>query len=158
GAGGVGAMAGTFLAGRIGRRFGVGPTLIGSLTFAACVAASVPLAGGSPWMAATILIGGQMIGDIGWQIFAITEISLRQAIVPERLLGRANASIQVLTQGMGPVGALVAGVLGEALGLRGTLFLAVGGLILAPVWMLCSPIRQLRDTPDAGGEVLSGKS
>jgi predicted MFS family arabinose efflux permease len=149
GAGGVGAIAGTVLAAPLIRRFGVGRTLIGAQVFAATVQLGLPLIGGGPILATVFLLTVQVVGDIGWQVLSISEVSLRQAIIPERLLGRANASMHVLAQGLGPLGALAAGVLGEVIGVRGTLWLAVGGLLLAPLPLIFSPIRHLREAPPA---------
>src|SRR5207237_1165346 len=120
GAGGVGAIAGTVLAAPLIRRFGVGPTLIGAQLYAALIASTLPLIGGGPVLATALLLTVQMVGDIGWQVLSISEVSLRQAIIPAPLLGRANASMHVLTEGLAPLGALVAGLLGTWIGVRGT--------------------------------------
>ena len=155
GMGGVGAIGGTFVADRLARRFGLGPALIGSQVWSAVIALSVPLAGGAPgpWAAAAILFAGQLLGDVGWQINAIADVTLRQTLVPPALLGRANASLHVTAAGLAPIGALVAGVLAEAIGVRGTLWIAVAGLLVAPLWLIASPLRGLREAPpppDAG--------
>ena len=149
GMGGVGAIAGTFAADRLARRFGLGPTLIGSQVWSAVIALSVPLAGGAPgpWAAAAILFAGQLLGDVGWQINAIADVTLRQTLVPPALLGRANASLHVTAAGLAPIGALVAGVLATAIGVQGTLWIAVAGLLVAPLWLIASPLRGLREAP-----------
>jgi len=58
-----------------------------------------------------------------------------------------NASIRFLVWGIIPLGALLGGVLGEVLGLRLTLLVAVVGNTLASGWLLASPLRGLRDLP-----------
>ena len=60
-----------------------------------------------------------------------------------------NASIRFLVWGTIPLGGLLGGALGELLGLRGALLVAAAGTILAPVWLLLSPLRGLRDLPTA---------
>lgn len=77
-------------------------------------------------------------------IFLINEISLRQAIVPGELLGRANATVQVLVGGAGLVGAIVVGNLAGSIGLRPTIAIGVAGIAMASLWMVFSPIRSLR--------------
>jgi MFS family permease len=57
--------------------------------------------------------------------------------------GRTNASLQFLSQGVAPVGALLAGILGEMIGLRLTILIGVLGVILAGAWLLLSPVRKV---------------
>jgi hypothetical protein len=43
-----------------------------------------------------------------------------------------------------PVSAVVAGVLGEEVGLRATLFVAAAGVPVSVLWLVFSPVRKLR--------------
>ena len=87
-----------------------------------------------------MLMTSQLLGDGLRSIFSIHEISLRQAITPDRLLGRVSASMNLTAGGIGPLGALVGGFLGGALGIRPTLALAaLGGGALAAFWLLRLP-------------------
>src|SRR5438876_6451558 len=95
-------------------------------------------------VAATLLFASQLIGDASVAIYLIAEVSLRQAIIPNALLGRVNASMQFLTQGVGPVAAILAGILGMVIGLRLTIFIGVLGVIFAGVWLLISPVHKVR--------------
>jgi MFS family permease len=70
------------------------------------------------------IIGGAI--GIGWNVVTV---SLRQRIVPDRLLGRVNASYRLLAWGTMPVGAALGGLVGETFGLR-SVFLIFGGLSL----------------------------
>jgi Na+/melibiose symporter-like transporter len=70
------------------------------------------------------IIGGAI--GIGWNVVTV---SLRQRIVPDRLLGRVNASYRLLAWGTMPVGAALGGLVGETFGLR-SVFLVFGGLSL----------------------------
>jgi predicted MFS family arabinose efflux permease len=74
-------------------------------------------------------------------------VSVRQAMVPHRLLGRANASMDFFTQGAVPLGALVGGALGQVLGMRLTLLVSCLGILSASLWLLCSPLRALHTLP-----------
>jgi MFS family permease len=149
GLGGVGAFIGTLIVGPVTRRLGVGRSIIGAVLFGTLVNMMIPLVWGPPLLVAGILMMTQLVGDIGWPVYSVNEQSLRQAIVPDRLLGRANASMQFLTGGIAPLGALLGGWLGEVIGMRPTLLIAIAGLLLAILWLLFSPIRQLRDPPAA---------
>jgi predicted MFS family arabinose efflux permease len=143
----VGAFIGALVTGPITRRFGVGRSIIGAILFAVTVNAMIPLVWGPPLLVAGILMMTQLVGDISWPVHSVNEQSLRQAIVPDRLLGRANASMQFLTGGIAPLGALLGGWLGEVIGMRPTLLIAFAGLLLGILCLIFSPIRHLRDPP-----------
>ncbi len=156
GLGGVGAFIGTLVTGPLTRRVGVGRSIIGAILFATVVNATIPLVWGPPLLVAGILMATQVIGDIAWPVHSINEQSLRQALVPDRLLGRANASMHFLIGGLAPLGALLGGVLGEEIGMRPTLWIAIGGLLLSTLWLIFSPLRHLHDTPATPVEIDAG--
>ena len=72
------------------------------------------------------------------------QTSLRQAVTPERLRGRVNASYAFLTSGVRPFGALLGGVLGQRVGLSPTLTVGALGILVAAAWITASPIRAIR--------------
>jgi predicted MFS family arabinose efflux permease len=55
--------------------------------------------------------------------------------------------------GVGPLGALLSGVLAETLGVRETLWVAAAGVLLSTGWLIGSPIRHVRNH----AEVLENK-
>jgi MFS family permease len=83
----------------------------------------------------------------GSVIYNVAQVSFRQSVCPDRLLGRMNASIRFLVWGTIPLGGLLGGALGEWLGLWPTLLVSVLGTIAAPLWLVASPLRTLRDLP-----------
>jgi MFS family permease len=142
GSGGIGALAGATLVGRVTRRWGTGRTLIRAILFTGIVGLLVPLAGSFPrWTAAALLLAGQLIGDVGMSIYLITGLSLRQTLAPDAMLGRVNASFEFLVGGMGTMGIFVGGVLGQTVGIRPSLLIAVSGAMLSCLWLLFSPVR-----------------
>ncbi len=147
--GGVGALIGALLANRVERRFGLSRTLIGALLISALISFLIPLADGSPEVATLLLLTAQIVGDGAMMVYMIYALSLQQIIVPDRLLGRTNASMSFLAQGVAPVGALIAGGLGAALGARSTLLIAVIGGLATALWVSRSPLRQVADVPAA---------
>jgi predicted MFS family arabinose efflux permease len=144
GLGGISALAGSLVAERVIRRFGIGPTVIGSLFLYGLSGVLIPLASGPPVVAYLCMATPQLLGDAFIAIHFIAQTSLRQALIPDRLLGRAWASIHVLERGVGPLGALVAGLLASLTSTRLTLAIAVAGVTLACGWMVFSPVRGLR--------------
>ena len=79
---------------------------------------------------------------------SINQISLRQAITPDRLMGRVNGTMRFVSLGLAPVGALVGGVLGDLIGLRPTLVIGAIGLQIGFAILYLSPVRALKDVPE----------
>ena len=89
-----------------------------------------------------------LLFDFGAVLYAINYLALRQAITPDRLLGRMTATMRFVTVAPAPLGSLVGGALATVIGLRATL-LTVGalGLVLVAAAMLWSPVRRHRSLP-----------
>lgn len=147
--GGVSSLFGAVLTARITRRWGVGLTMVRMLTLAVVASVCIPLASGPLALIVVLLVLQQVIGDGAATIYEIEQVSLLQARTPGRLLGRMNASIRFIEWGTMLGGLLVGGLLGEAIGLRPTLFVSVAGQLLAPFWMALSPVRGLREHGEA---------
>jgi MFS family permease len=141
--GGLSALLGAFMAERVVQRFGLGKTVGIGLFMYGATGLLIPLAGGSVTFALIPLFLSQLLGDASVSIYFIAEVSLRQSLVPSNLLGRTNASIQFLSQGVAPLGALLAGILGSIIGLRLTILIGVLGVMLAGTWLLLSPVREV---------------
>src|SRR5438132_436716 len=94
-----------------------------------------------------MLMLSQFIGGITNPVYNINQVSLRQAITPDRLQGRMNASMRFIVWGTIPLGALLGGGLGQAIGMWPTLVAMALCSLLAPLWVLFSPVRQLRVQP-----------
>jgi MFS family permease len=127
--GSVGALFGAFVAARAGATLGVGRTLVWSATLSCAAFAFVPAAAGPPLAAAAVLAAGLFLGGFGLAVFNVHSLSLRAAIVPERLLGRVTATYRFLVFGTIPLGGLLGGFLGGLLGLRTALVIAVIALV-----------------------------
>lgn len=107
--GGLGALIGALLASRIVSRFGLGATLIGAMLLSGSVSLLTPLAGGPKILVVALLMTAQLVDDFGTEVYLINALSLRQSMIPDRFLGRANASANFLIGGMLSIGALLAG-------------------------------------------------
>lgn len=148
--GALGALASAALSAPLARRFGVGPTIVGCAALSCAVQVLVPFIGdattGAVLLTLTLFLSG--LGLTSWNVQI--EV-LQQTTVPNRLLGRMNATYLLLSLGAGSVGALLGGFLGGSIGLRLTLALGAAGLSLAWLWLLFSPLRTLRDLPAQTG-------
>jgi predicted MFS family arabinose efflux permease len=96
-----------------------------------------------------VLLAAQLLIRTTDQFFYINYLSVCQAVTPDRLQGRVNASLRVFTAGTVPLGAFLGGVLGEAIGLRALGVVAAVGVVLAALWVALSPVRSLRTLPEA---------
>jgi MFS family permease len=145
--GAVGALLGSIVAGRLGERFGVGRTVLASMVVGCAAPLLLPIAGGSLPATLAIVAASFLLGGFGVAVSNVLVVSIRQAVTPDRLLGRMNASYRTLVYGAIPFGALAGGVLGELIGLRATLAVAAIGLLFAPLWVIRSPIPRMRRLP-----------
>jgi hypothetical protein len=121
--------------------------MIVSLLLAAVGQAFMPLATAANLAGLLFLIGQQIVADAAMTVYDINLVSLRQAIAPDQVLGRVTASLRVIEVGAVLAGTVAAGYLGETIGLRTTLWLGVGAMLLAAVILLASPVRHLQRLP-----------
>jgi MFS family permease len=151
--GGLGCVIGAAFAERLSARFGVGPIIVHGLILTALAWQAFGLISGPAWLATVLLGLTMLVFDFGGILYGINYLSLRQAITPDRLLGRMTATMRFLTVAMAPLGSLAGGLLAEGIGLRGTL-LTVGvlGLLLSAAAVLWSPVRRHRALPAVAAE------
>jgi MFS family permease len=154
--GSVGFLVGALTANRAAGRFGIGPTIVGSaLTFGpgALLIAIAPPNLAVPLVAASVFIAG-----LGGAIYNINQVSLRQAITPERMQGRMNATMRFIVWGTIPVGSTIGGLLGGVIGLHETIWIgAIGGIfVFLPV--LFSPVRSLQTIPETEPEDVAAEA
>ncbi len=147
--GSVGFLIGALLPGWVTRRFGLGSGIIGGLLLVGLSDLLIPLISGSVVVMVKILVlmAAQFFFGLGLTIFNIGQVSVRQAVTPDHLQGRMNATLSFIAAGSVPLGGLLGGGLGEMIGLRSTLVLAALGEMLAALWLILSPIRSLREQP-----------
>ena len=150
--GGVSSFIGAMIAGRL-PRFGIGAIMVASLVLAAIGEAFVPLATAANAIGVLFLVGQQIVADSALTVYDINQVSLRQAVAPAHVLGRVNASVRVIEFGAVLLGTVVAGYIGETVGLRETLWLGVALSVLAAVALALSPVRAVRRIPETPIEV-----
>ena len=94
--------------------------------------------------------GGQRgfrVGEVGLRGEERQQVGPAEAIEPPRLIGRITTTMQVVNYGAIPLGAVLGGVLAEALGFRPALWLLFAGLVASSLVLLALPVRGLRDLP-----------
>ncbi|MGC2237609.1 MAG: MFS transporter [Pyrinomonadaceae bacterium] len=142
---GFGFLAGALLVKRITNRFGIGRTMLGANFINIFAMALVPIASGSTAFVITLLAISHFLHAFGVQINGINLMSLRQSVTPNHLQGRMNASFRFVNVGMMMFGALIAGALGEWIGLRATLIIGAIGMLLPFLRLLFSPLRNFKE-------------
>jgi MFS family permease len=147
GLGGLGALLGALLAAPVARRIGVGRAIIaGRILFGLC-GAPVPLAVLMPSIALPLVLAAEFSQWMMLTVADVNSMSLRQAITPDRFLGRVNATSTFIVGGAVPLGSLLGGLLGELIGIKATLVVGIVGFLLAAVWVYFSPLQSLREQP-----------
>ncbi|MFK0098555.1 MFS transporter [Streptomyces sp. NPDC091040] len=141
----AGGVAGAFAARRVAHRIGTGrATLLFELGVPS-LGLLIPLTGDGPGI--LLFVTGGFSVSAGVVAGNIIKASFLQRYCPPDLLGRLTASTAFLSYGAIPVGALLGGLLGTALGLRTAMALTTAGIPLAALILLFSPIRRARDLP-----------
>lgn len=143
--GAIGGLVGAFTAMRIARWLGQGPTIVYVIgvtaPFGLLLAVVQP--GWMLWLGAAGF-GMTMFGAV---VYNIAQVSFRQGLTPERLLGRMNATMRFLVWGTMPLGGLIGGVLGANVGVRETVMIGMAGGCLAFLPVFFSPLRTMRELP-----------
>ena len=121
--------------------------IVGTAVVGAAAYLWIPVAAAWPAVAVPVLAVVQVVGSFAGTTYNVTQLSLRQAIVPEPLQGRMNATMRFIVWGTIPLGALIGGTLIEVVGLRTTLIGAALGGLAAPLWVLLSPVRTIEALP-----------
>ena len=148
-AGGVGSLVGSLFASRVVTSLGIGRALVGTAIAASTIGVLTPLAQGPVALAALMVFLPQLIGDGLQTIEGVAERSLIQGVIPDRVLGRVNATLDVVSHGIGyPLGALVAAFLGEQIGARGAIAIGWAGMALSILFVVFSPVPRLRSASD----------
>jgi MFS family permease len=147
--GNVGAIAAAMLARKLIGHFPVGRVVVaGSL----CGTGMLLVPAAPQAYAIPFLVASQTVVAFGIVLYNTGAISVMQAITPDRMLGRMNASRRFLVWGVMPLGSLAGGALGSTIGLREALWIGAGVTALGFLPLLFSPVRHLVDVPDGDEE------
>ena len=133
GCGGIGALAGAAATPALVRWIGPGRTARAALLLGGFAQVFIPLAPPDPLAGAAFLIASQFLGDGLLTIYLITETSLRQQTVAAEALGRAAAVWKMAASIVAPIGMMLGALLAEYAGIRGAMWVLVGGAIVAGI-------------------------
>ena len=147
----IGLLVGALLSSRLSNSMGIGRTIIVSAALAAPSFLLLALTPEDLGLAAVTLFVGWFVAGMSQVIYNVAQISLRQAITPLEMQGRMNATMRFIVWGTIPIGSVMGGALATAIPVRAALILAAVASFAAVVPVLASPLRSLRDMPEASG-------
>jgi predicted MFS family arabinose efflux permease len=149
GIGAVGGILGALVAPRLEQAIGIGRSVVlGSLLFPAPLIL-VPIASGSELQLGLFLATAEFFSAVGVMIFDVSAGSLTYLRTPDRIRARTAGTFRFVNYGIRPIGALLGGALGTALGLQAALWIGVVGALAGVVWLVFSPIPRLRHVAEA---------
>lgn len=140
-----GGLFGAALSGRMATRFGTARGFLLCEALAAPMALLGPIGSGGGGLALFGAAGfGTGLGIVASNILTST---FRQHYCPAGMFGRITATTSALNYGAIPLGGLLGGLLGDAIGVRETMILMAVIQLLSVAILLLSPFRPLRDFP-----------
>jgi predicted MFS family arabinose efflux permease len=131
------------------RVIGEGRTIPVAAAIGSLALLGMPLAAELPVPVLLTVCAASLIGGWGMVAYNVTQVSFRQRLCPPTLLARMNASVRFLVWGTLPIGSLLGGVLGEAIGIVPTLWISVVIGLVAVLPVALSPLARMRDLPAA---------
>ncbi|MEU4445431.1 MFS transporter [Actinosynnema sp. NPDC050801] len=148
-AAGPGAMVGSWLSIRIMKRYGVGRTVLWSVGCAVAILLLIPIASWPQplWLVIGLLVVSQFGYGLASQIGTVVQTTLRQVVTPDELQGRVVATLRALSLAMVPVGALIAGVAADVVGVQTVVWVASIGVLSPMLVYATSVIPGMRDLP-----------
>ena len=145
GVGATGGLLGAVVAPAIGRRIGVGRSIVvGAVLFPASFAL-IAVATGPVWARLGVLGAAEFLAAFGVMLFDVNLNSLQTSVVPDGLRSRVAPAYSTVNYGVRPLGALIGGELATLAGLRATLMVVAVGGTMSVLWLLASPIPGIRE-------------
>lgn len=148
--GSIGTLVGALVANKIANRIGVGRTIVLAMALngpSVLLIAIAPVGGAEPYLIASAALGG-----FTSLIYNINQVSFRQAITPERMQGRMNATMRFLVWGTIPIGSVISGILATILGLSTTIWIGAILSFTPVLFLIFSPILTIKTMPTSPGD------
>jgi predicted MFS family arabinose efflux permease len=123
------------MAERVSLSLGSGRAFFASALVIGAANLLIPMASLDPSDGVLYLGASQLVGDAAWSLYLVNEVTLRQRVTPEQILGRVNAAMQIASRGVLPLGALAGGFLASAAGMPDAMWVAATGVLLSSGWL-----------------------
>ncbi|MFF8937895.1 MFS transporter [Streptomyces paradoxus] len=145
--GSAGGIVGALVATRLSRRFGTARGLLLLQLTTSPFVLLLPMTTAGPGL--LLFATGAFLTGVGVSMANIVVGTFRQTYSPPHMLGRVVATAMMINHSTIPLGSLIGGVLGDAVGYRPAMWIMTG--LVAPSWLILalSPVRRTRDLPRA---------
>src|SRR5215472_1403673 len=141
-------LAGTLLIRPLQRRAGLGPVMVlATVLVASGVLVRVGAALGTAPLAFPLLVASGLVSGFGLMTYNVPQRAIQQAVIPDRMLGRATAGVSLAVSAASVAASLAGGLLGQVAGLRWTLVVAAAITVLCVLPTALGPLAALRDVP-----------
>jgi MFS family permease len=106
--------------------------------------APLPTRPGTTLAVIFMLFAGEFLSGFGVMVLDISIGSIFAAVIPDTHRSRVTGAFQAINYGTRPLGALLGGILGSAVGLRPALWVAVIGGVAGAALLVPSPLPRFR--------------
>lgn len=156
-AGAIGGLIGAVSAPKLGKLFGQGNLIIAATTLSGIACFALPIAAmlGNQTIGIPLITAAETLISFSALVYNITQVSARQALCPEHLLGRMNASIRFFVWGVLPISAISAGALATWFGIIPVMIVASIGAACAGLFVFFSPLRGMKNIVEEAGQLAS---
>jgi MFS family permease len=146
--GGATSLFGAWVAGQGWLRPRLGMAMVAALFLGALGLLGMPLAESTGAVGIGLLVANQLVSDPARTFYEIHELSIRQQVTSDEVLGRVNATVQFSVFTAALAGTGVAALAGELWGARTGLFIACGIMASGGLSLLASSaVRGFAATP-----------
>jgi MFS family permease len=141
-------LAGSVLIRPLQRRAGLGPAMVLATVFlAAGMTVRAGAAFTTPPLTFPLLAAGALVAGFGLMTYNVPQQAIRQAVIPNRMLGRTSAGVTLAVYAGTVAASLAGGLLGQVAGLRWTLVVATAITVASALPTALGPLAALRDVP-----------
>lgn len=149
GLGAAGGLLGAAVTRAVAARIGAGLAyVVGCFAFTVPCAlvplAPVPAGHGTTWAVVAMLFGAEFLSGFGVMMLDISIGSIFAAVIPDTVRSRVSGAFSAINYGTRPLGALLGGLLGSAIGMRPTLWVVVIGSVAGAALLVPSPLPRFR--------------
>jgi len=150
-------LLGTVVIRPLERRAGLGPVMVlATVLLAIGVFVRVGAAFSHASLTFPLLVASFVVNGFGLMTYNVPQQAIRQAVIPDRMLGRTTAGVSLAVNAGGVGAALAGGLLGQLVGLRWTLVVAAAISALCVLPTALSRLGTLRGVPPAADERAAG--
>lgn len=143
----IGGVIGAIIAGKVVKRFPLGPTYFVAQTGLLLGPVVIVLAGGPKPLIVVLMTLSFFITYFGLGIANVIIVTVRQTTTPQSLMARMTACFRMLLFGGGALGGLAAGLLAGWIGDKNALITAAVASAAVVILLALSPVTRLRELP-----------